>query len=171
MKKKRTGTIVLAAAIAGIVLFCLIYTRPWTVERRYPYLDLSQCVKIEGYCSPDGMLSDQVPFRITPEDAGFDDLIGLVRSAAFRTDLKNLLPKGTRTHRYAPGDFMWEAEFSFEDVHLPDGSVSSGEILCIENYFGDLTCIVSGKIVSCSVKNEPEWIQQIMNIILPYTEK
>ena len=56
-------------------------------------------------------------------------------------------------------------------VTLPDDSTSSGNILGIQNFFGDLTITVNGEIVSCSVENEKQWAQKIMDIITQYKTK
>lgn len=41
--KKRRGAALFAAVLLGAAAFAFIYTRPLTIEQRYPVLDLSHC--------------------------------------------------------------------------------------------------------------------------------
>ena len=164
MLRKNIKLIIGVAIIVGIIVSCLIYTKPQTVEQRYPYLDFSRCTRIEAYWSTD-MSVDHMQVIMTPDDPRFSELIDIIRSKEFRSRIKSIFPKGTRVHRYEEGDFSWELEFCFDELSLPDGSISSGEILSFQDYFGDLTRIVNGEIVFCSVGDEEQWAQAIMEII------
>ena len=168
--KNKLGHIIVVIVIICIIVFCLIYTRPRTIEQRYPYLDISKCTRIEGSYT-EGANSDHISFAIDPGAEHFNELIETIRSTKFNTRLKNILPKGTRIHHYTEGDINWEIECCFDSVTLPDGSTSSGSILGIQNFFGDLTITVNGEIVSCSVENEKQWAQKIMDIITQYKTK
>lgn len=102
--KKKTKCLAAAAILAGGLLAAAIYTRPRTIAQRYPFLDLDQCIQIHGYYS-EGIQAEDTRFLITPEDPHFKEALRLFGSPAFRTKLGNLLPRGTKTHRYSEGDF------------------------------------------------------------------
>jgi len=111
------------AAFIAAVLFCIavsvvVYTRPLTIEQRYPVLDLSQCILIRGYFN-DGARVEDTKFTLTPDDPHFDEMIERFQSAAFRTSLLNILPQGTKVHPYKDGDYKWSVMFRFEDVLFP----------------------------------------------------
>lgn len=165
MMKKRgywIGAVILAAA----VVFCLFYTRPFTLAQRFPYLDFSQCAEIRGYYSeyPE---TDNVPVVISRGSAAFDELTGIMQSTKFRTRLINLLPQGTKTHQSKDGDFRWELEFYFDKADLPDGSTVSGVLLSMQDFYGDLSFSADGKITSCTAEEKKEWIGKIRDIIVP----
>ena len=162
--KKKPGLIISVILAICIIVFCFIYTRARTVEQRYPYLDLAQCTKIEGNFYK-GMITELTPYTIYPGEARFEELIEVIRSAEFKTKLSNLLPKGTKIHRATEDGINWDIEYYFDNVMLPDGSVSSGGILGIQYFYGDLTLTVNGEIINCSVVNEKEWALKIMDII------
>ena len=164
MMKKKLWLIISVIIVICIIVFWLFYTRARTVEQRYPYLDLAQCTKIEGNYSK-GMITEITPYTIDPGEARFEELIEVIRSAEFKTRLSNLLPKGTKIHKASEDGFNWDVEYYFDNVMLPDGSVSSGGILSIQYFYGDLTLTVNGEIINCSVVNEAEWALRIMDII------
>lgn len=167
--KKKTGWIVLEALLLAAVVFVLIYTRPRTVEERYPALELSGCVGIEGYYFR-GTDGEDSRFVISPEDADFDDLLELVETAAFRTRLRNLFPRGTKTYSYGEEDFRWNVMLRFADTAQPDGSTVSGTLLHVDDFFGrlELFSAVDGKTVACSVKDGEQWVREIMDLIEKY---
>ena len=165
--KKKIGLIIGAILLISIITFSLIYTRPLTIEQRYPYLDISKCTEITGNYS-DTMAVDDAQFVITSGDPRFGELIEIIQTAAFKTKLKNILPQGTIVHRYKDSDFRWDLLFYFEDVHLPDGSTSSGTILSIQDLYGDLSFSFNGEMFLCSVKNEEQWVKKIKDLIKQY---
>ncbi len=164
MKKIKTGYRIGVLVILCVLVFCLVYTRPLTIEQRYAYLDFSQCTGIKGYCSA-YPAAEQAPFVITPEDPQFNEVLDMIRSTAFHARIRNIFPQGTRAHRYTEGEYQWELEFCFDSLSLPDGSTSSGPILSFQDFFGDLTSTVNGETVFCSVKDEEQWAQRIMDLI------
>ena len=103
-----------------LVLFivALIYTRPQTIEQRWELPDFSECSQISGryyiYDEADDHDKVDTEFVITPDDPAFDELLGLVKEAGFKTRLRNLLPSGTKYHSYREGDFRWEVYLYFD---------------------------------------------------------
>ena len=72
--KKRMQAIFVAVAIFCMFVSVLAYTRPLTIEQRYPVLDLSQCTLIRGYFN-DGTSVEVQNFTIAPDDPHFDEMI------------------------------------------------------------------------------------------------
>lgn len=167
--KKRVKTTFFVIVLFCIVAFVLVYTRPLTIEQRYPVLDISQCTQIRGYYY-DGTDIEDTPFTIYPDDPHFDEMIELFRSAAFKTKLRNIFPRGTKTHLYSDGDYEWEVMFRFEDVLFPSGDMGSGDMLHIRNFFGDIDLSFDGEQVNCSVKNQEQWLKDVMSIIVQYSD-
>ncbi len=167
--KKRVKTTLFATALFCLFAFVLVYTRPLTIEQRYPVLDISQCTQIRGYYY-DGTGVEFIHFTIYPDDTHFDEIIELFQSTAFRTKLRNLFPRGTKTHRYNEGDFQWEIMFRFEDVLFPSGDMGSGDMLHIENFYGDIDLSFDGEQMNCSVKNQEQWLKDVMSIIVQYSD-
>lgn len=172
-KNRKTAVV---AAVSVCVLLCLaaallVYVRPRTVGERYPYLDLSQCVQAEGYFFTGSSLDD-ARFSLSPGEEDFDDLLSLIGSAAFRTDLATLLPPGARIHRYEEGDFGWYVMLRFDGVELPDGSMASGQLLCIKDFYGDL-CLshaYDGATLFCTLADQDRWLADIFDIISRHAE-
>ena len=167
--KKRMKVIFIAVAIFCMAAAVLAYTRPLTIEQRYPVLDLSQCTLIRGYFN-DGTSVEATNFTIAPDDPHFDEMIKLFQSAVFKTRLRNIFPQGSKTHLYEDGDFKWFVMFQFEDVLFPNGDMGSGDMLHINNFFGDVDLFFDGKQVNCSVKNQEQWLKDVMSIIVQYPD-
>lgn len=169
--KKKLKFAVLSALALIFTVFALFYTRPLTIEQRYPFLDFSKCRQIRGYLHSysdnNGEIEDQ-QFIITPDQPHFEQLIASFRSAEFKTRLSNLLPDGTKFHRYEDGDFKWNVTLRFDDVKFPNGEISRGDFLRIENFFGDLELHFSGESIKCSTENQKQWINEIMDIVSLY---
>lgn len=164
----------LKAAFIIVALFCVaasffVYTRPLTIEQRYPVLDLSQCTLIHGYFY-DGTSVEDTRFTLAPDDPHFDEIVELFQSVAFRTSLRNILPQGTKIHRYSDGDFKWSVMFQFENVLFPNGDTGSGDMLHINNFFGYVDLSFDGKQVECSVKNQEQWLKDVMSILTQYPD-
>ena len=167
--KKRFFTAFIALVLLCIAAAALIYIRPLTIEERYPVLDLSSCTLISGYFR-DGADAENTRFTISMDDPDFEEMIELFRSAQFKTKLQNILPGGTKTHRYQDGDFEWEVVFRFEDVLFPTGDVGSGDMLHVSNFFGDINLFFDGEQVECSVKNQSQWLKDVMAVVTQYPD-
>ena len=171
-KSKKILVIVLAALALCVVAAILIYTRSFTIEQRYPALDMSECTKITGYYE-DGEEREDKQFALQPEDPHFAELLEMFSAADFKTRLSNLLPQSdTKTHAYEEGDtnVYWRVLFSFEDTVLPDGSTASGYLLQVDNFFGDLELMaLDDSWIRCSVSAQDQWAQEIFAIIRQYT--
>ena len=165
MKKKR----MIAVLLLCIVVAILIYTRPLTIEERYPVLDLSQCTLISGYFD-NGTGVEDTRFTISPEDPHFDELMERFRSTEFRTSLRTIFFRGVKIHPYQDGDYKWEVMLRFEDVLFPSGDIGSGDMLHISNFYGDIDLSFDGQQVECSVKNQDEWLNNVMSIITRYPD-
>jgi len=155
-----------------LVLFiaALTYTRPQTIEQRWELPDFSECSQISGryyiYDEADGHDKVDTEFVITTDDPAFDELLGLVKEAGFKTRLRNLLPSGTKYHSYREGDFRWEVYLYFDEpVELPSGSTVSGARVEISNFFGDLTIYWLDDDVRVSVSDKEQWLTDVLELI------
>lgn len=156
-----------AVVLAVVVVFGLVYTRPRSLEQRYPSLDLAQCTEVKGYwfTAPG---EEEQPFILTPTDARFEELLTMIQSARWRARLENLLPQNRKTHTYTAGDCKWELYLSFDSIPLPDGSAVSGYCLEISNFFGDLSICFAGETVRCSVAGQEQWARDVMRVVSQY---
>ena len=166
MKKLKTKkvVIILSATLLLIAAY-LFYSRPMTIQQRYPMLDLDQCTQLTGYYEIDGQTQQLTEFTIDKGSEDFEALYKLLYEQAYRRNLKDLLPRGTRIHSTKPGDFTWEVFFQFEDVAFPDGSHTSGRILRVDYWYGELDIHFYGDIVSCSTKQQESWAKTVLDII------
>ena len=167
--KKRGKLILFAVILTCVIIFIFAYTRPFTIETRYPVLKVSQCTQIRGYYRDNISTIEPVAFVISPDDPHFDELIEIFHSTTFRTTLRNIFPAGTKTHLYSEGDFQWSIMLRFEDVLFPDGSVGNGDMFHIDNFFGDIKIQFDGEMTQCSVKNQEQWLKDVMSIIAQYS--
>lgn len=167
MKKRRK------AVFIGVALLCIaavfVYTRPLTIEQRYPVLDLSQCTLVRGYFR-DGTSVEDIQFTFAPDDLHFDQMIELFQSVAFKKRLRNILPERTKSHLYQGGDFKWSVTFRFENVLFPSGDTSSGDMLRIDNFFGDVALSFDGELVECSVKDQEQWLKDVMSLLTQHAD-
>lgn len=140
---------VLACMALGI--FAAFYTRPLPLSDFFPGVDLADCTEIRGYYTADPKRED-LAFSLTPDDPDFEPLRKLFASATFR---RSLLPAaGGQMHRWQEGDFRWTATLNFEEpVPLSDGSMASGTLLRIDDFFGKITVHADGNVWRC--KAEP----------------
>ena len=60
--------------------------------------------------------------------------------------------------------------FRFEDVLFPSGDMGSGDMLHIENFYGDIDLSFDGEQMNCSVKNQEQWLKDVMSIIVQYSD-
>lgn len=156
-----------AAALAAVLLFAglyLFYSRPMTIPQRYEMLTLDKCFEIGGYYH-DGTTVDLKKFTVDKNSEEFEKLWELLYERDYRRSLKDLVPRGRRTHRSEPGDFQWDVSFRFEDVIFPDGSTSSGEILRVQNWYGELDIYFAGERLSCHTKDQEAWAKEVLDLI------
>ena len=164
--KKKISLIAVIASLFFVLTFSLIYTRPRTIEQRYAELDLSECIEINGYYLY--RLETIHSFSISPDDEDFDSMTELFRQTSFKTRLRNILPRGTKTHI---GDgFEWGVYFKFESVPMKDGSFASGDLLYVNNFYGDIEMSFDGDIVQCSVKDSERWLKDVLDIAQLYAD-
>ena len=164
MKKPKTKKAILMISVTVLLLAAyLIYSRPMTIQQRYPMLDLEQCTDLRGYYEIGGQ--GRIEFTVDKNSEDFETLCTLLYEQAYRRSLKDLLPHGTRTYRVLPEDFEWEVFFQFEDVAFPDGSHTSGRILRVDYWYGELDIHFYGDIVSCSTKQQESWAKTVLDII------
>lgn len=164
--KRKIKRLIWAAVLLAALLVGLFYTRPATIEQRYPMLDLSRCTEIRGYYRGDSPDPEEIPFAAEAGTPEFEALLALFQEQTFRTRLGNLIPTGTRTHRIEAGDFKWEVLFRFEDVHFPSGDVGRGDLLQVHNFFGELDLFFDGETVKCRVPDQDAWLRAVMDAIL-----
>ena len=99
MKKvHKKKIIIVAIAAALLIVTYLFYSRPMTVSQLYPMLPLDECTKIRGYYD-DGTGPAQVEFNIEKDSEEFQKLCSLFYEQDYRRSLRDILPRGTRTHR------------------------------------------------------------------------
>lgn len=165
MIKKNIKLIVSAIIVICIVVTCLIYTRPQTIEQRYPLLSISDCTGMKGYYFVAPGVEDTA-FQISSDDSRFSELIQQLQSVQIKKKLSNILPQGTKTHRLYDGDFKWELMLHFDDVSHPSGSHGSGYMLHIRNFFGDVSISFDGEEIWYSVSNQEQWLRDVLDIIL-----
>ena len=164
MKKPKMKKAFLLISVTVLLLAAyLIYSRPMTIQQRYPMLDLEQCTDLRGYYEIGGQ--GRIEFTVDKNSEDFETLCTLLYEQAYRRSLKDLLPHGTRTYRVLPEDFEWEVFFQFEDVAFPDGSHTSGRILRVDYWYGELDIHFYGDIVSCSTKQQESWAKTVLDII------
>lgn len=95
MIKKNIKLIVSAIIVICIVVTCLIYTRPQTIEQRYPLLSISDCTGMKGYYFVAPGVEDTA-FQISSDDSRFSELIQQLQSVQIKKKLSNILPQGTK---------------------------------------------------------------------------
>lgn len=156
--------IYLSAALLLLVIAYLAFSRPMSIESRYPMLSLDRCTGISGYWR-DASADVLQKFTLDKDSEEFQSLCELLYAREYRRSLRDLLPRGTRTHQPAPEDFQWEVSFRFEDITLPDGSIGSGEMLRIQYWYGELDLYFDGGQLSCKTAGQDEWAKQVLDII------
>lgn len=161
MKKK-----VILRLIPVIFIFAiyLVYSRPMTISQLYPMFTLDKCTGIGGYYN-DGTQVDLTKFTIEQGSEEYAKLCAMFYEKEYRRKLADILPRGTRSHRYEPGDFQWEVYFYFEDVELPDGGRGSGPMLQFKSWYGDLDIFSVGEYYSCYTNQQKKWEKEVFNLI------
>ena len=163
-KRKSTIAIVVICIILLLIAAYLLYSRPMTIQERYPMLTLDKCTELRGYYKIAGQ-TELTEFTIDKNSEAFETLCSLLYEQDYRRSLRDLLPSGTRYHATQPDDFEWEVFFNFEDVEFPDGSISSGPILRVQIWYGELDIHFDGEILSCRTKEQETWAKEVLNII------
>lgn len=164
MNKTKKKWILFLMIICFIIIAVMIYTRPQTFKQRYPFIDLTECVQIQGYYS-DGINFENIHFVITQEDAHYDGVIDLIQSIQFKNKISNIFPETTKYHVYGEDDFRWDMTFKFEDVQLSNGEIASGDILGISNFYGNIELFFNGKYVQCTTKKVESWTKAVLEMI------
>ena len=160
-KAKIIIPITLLVALLGVVLF---YTRPMTLTQLCFGVDVARCELVAGYyfIAPS---VEESPFEINQDDEHFSQILELFESRKFSKSLVNLLPQGTKTHLTQDGDFKWEILFELNDVTYPDGSVNSGTLIRVSNFFGVIEVHFNGDVWRCSTSDKDEWLSDVMSLI------
>ncbi|MBQ8564107.1 MAG: hypothetical protein IJ443_09515 [Firmicutes bacterium] len=165
MKKLKTKKAVILIAVTLLFIAAyLFYSRPMTIQQRYPMLNLDKCTELRGYYRLDGQV-ELTEFTIDKNCKEFEMLCDLLYEQDYRRSLRDLLPRGTRIHPTEPGDFEWEVFFYFENVALPDGNIGSGGILRIQCWYGELDIHFDGEILTCYTDEQETWAKDVLNII------
>ena len=161
MKKK-----VILRLIPVIFIFAiyLVYSRPMTVSQLYPMFTLDKCTGIGGYYN-DGTQVDLTKFTIEQGSEEYAKLCEMFYEKEYRRKLADILPRGTRSHRYEPGDFQREVYFYFEDIEMSDGSRGSGPMLQFKSWYGDLDIFSVGEYYSCYTNQQKEWEKEVFDLI------
>ncbi len=167
---KKIKKIIFATLFLILLVSVLIYTRPMTLAELCLGVDITQSVSVRGdffLATSDGAPSVETtsPFEIYRDDERFGQIIELFESRKFRRSLVNLLPQGTKTHLTKDGDFKWDVMFEINDVEFPDGSVVSGTLLSVNNFFGVLEVHFDGDVWRCTTRDKKEWLSDVMSLI------
>lgn len=169
MTRRKIKWAIFGAALLLFLAFALFYTRPQTIEQRYPFLDLTQCTRISGdfdryYVKLSVPLHGE--FSIGPDNARFDELLQLLRETKFRTKLTNLFPTfGARMHEVREGDLQWTVRLQIENAASQNGDAGTWFTLCIDNFFGDLKVSCGTKTKWCTVPNQDAWLKAVLDCI------
>lgn len=170
MTRRKKKWAIFGAALLLFTAFALIYTRPQTIEQRYPFLDLTQqCTQIWGYYDTyEGSgESDQKEFSVGPDDVRFEELLRLVREAKIRTKLTNLIPMyGMQYHTKREGDFQWTVWLQLENVVFPNGDTGTGDMLRFDNFFGNVEVVFDTENRRCTIKNQDVWLKAVLDCIM-----
>ena len=150
--------------ILFIIVTYLVYSRPMTVSQLYPMFTLDKCTGIGGYYN-DGTQVDLTKFTIEHGSEEYEKMCAMFYEKNYRRKLTDILPRGTRSHRYEPGDFQWEVIFHFDDVVLNDGSIGSGGILRIQIWYGELDIHFDGEILACNTDEQETWEKEVLDAI------
>ena len=164
MQKLKARKVVIMLIILLFVAAYLFYSRPMTMHQLYPTLTLDKCTAIHGYYEI-GMQTEQTKFSIEKDSDEFQELCSLFYEREYRRSLRDLFPRGGRTHRTEPNDYQWEVFFRFEDIEFPDGSIGSGEILRFQNWYGELDIYVAGEEYACHTGEQIAWSKEVLNRI------
>ena len=127
------GLVVAAAVAVGV------YTRPMTLEQLYPDLTLSQSELAYGTYSDE--TSAENLFKSEAGSDAYIQLLQKLQGAKFRRSLHNLLP-GEPDAEEPVGDFCWTVTLRFPDTDFSDGKIRKGDLLTLENHYGQLQAVI-----------------------------
>lgn len=161
---KKIKIIIFAALFLTLLVCMLFYTRPMTLAQLCSGVDITECVSVSGYSFLAPSVEDS-RFEIYKDDERFRQIVELFETQKFRRSLVNLLPQGTKTHLTKDGDFKWEIMFEINDVRYPDGSVVSGTLIGVSNFFGVLEVRFNGDEWRCNTNDKKEWSRDVMSLI------
>ena len=157
MKKK----IIIVLAILTVIF--ALFSWPTSILKRYPMLGLEKCTEVTGsYKIGD---QDEVTFAFDRDSKAFEDLFAQCYWQTFHRSPRDILPRGTRYHATESDDFKWDLYFTYDAVELPDGSICSGPLLHIQNWYGDVDIYFEEDTFSCYVKNQEKWLNDILQIM------
>lgn len=161
MKKK-----VVFGFISVLFIFSIysVYSRPMTVSQLYPMLTLDKCTEIQCYYN-DGTQVDLSKVTIVHGSEEYQKICTLFYEQNYRRSIRDILPRGARSHRTEPGDFQWEVYFSFEDIELPDGSRGSGPMLRFQSWYGEMDIHFDGEYHSCYTHQQKAWEKEVLDVI------
>ncbi len=161
---KKIKTFISAALLFTLVVFVLFYTRPMTLTQLCSGVEITECVSVSGkfFLAPN---TENSRFEINRNDERFSAIVELFETRKFRRSLTNLLPRGIKTHLTKDGDFKWEVLFEINDVTFPDGSVVSGTLISVNNFFGVLEVHFNGDVWRCNTRDKNEWLRDVMSLI------
>lgn len=164
-KKFMIGSVIAVLLVAAY----LIYSRPMTLSQLYPLLPLEKCVGISGYYRTSEQTDGLTQFTIEADSQEFQKLRSLFNEKTYRRSLRDLLPRGTRVHQTTGEfEFQWEVMFHFDTIEFPDGNGSSGPLLQIQYWYGELDIENKGWEEGqrfCQTGAQDIWSKEILDII------
>lgn len=172
MKKifSKRKTVVMIALAVLLLVFYLVYSRPMTLSQLCPLLPLDECIGISGYYRTSDQTGGFTQFTIEADSEEFQELTRLFNEKTYRRSLKDLFPKGARTHQTTGKfEFQWEVWFHFDTIEFPDGNAGSGPLLQIQYWYGELDIEnmvwqKDGRI--CHTSEQDAWAKEILDIII-----
>ena len=165
MKTMKIRKVIIVIALILLCIFgYLFYSRPMSIQQRYPMLNLDKCTEITGYYKVDEQI-ELTEFSIEKDSKEFEALWALLYEQDYRRSLKDILPRGPRIHPTEAGDFQWEVIFHFDNVVLNDGSIGSGGMLRIQSWYGELDIHFDGEILACNTDEQETWEKEVLDAI------
>lgn len=167
MKAKRKRIIISASVVLALAAAWLWYTRPMTLERLCPGIELSQCTEIRASCTPPNS-SYKLSVSLTPEDAEFSSLLEQFRGRTFRRSMRGLLSDGSHNHvGWSPKDTNWDVHLYFDDVTLPNGEEIRGALVWFSNFYGhlDLHYAACPTLNEISTSHKQQWLAGIQALL------
>ncbi|WP_458862444.1 hypothetical protein [Acidaminobacterium chupaoyuni] len=158
---RRIIPILVLAVILGAIFF---YTRPMTLSQLCLGVTVAESKSVSGYYLIAPGVEDKY-FEINEKDTRFAQIIDLFENRKFRRSLLSLLPQGTKTYPPQDGDFRWEIMFEINDSKFPDGSIASGTLIRINNFYGILEIHFNGDVWRCTTADKDKWLKDVMGII------
>lgn len=168
MKTKRKRAIIAAAVVLVLASAWLWYTRPMTLERLCPGINLSQCTEIRASCTPPNS-NNKLSISLTPEDAEFGSLMAQFQGRTFRRSVRGLLSGGGGSHTgWSPKDTNWDVHLHFDDaVPLPNGEEIKGDLIWFSNFYGSVDLRYAGYLTlnKISTSDKQQWLADIQALL------